>query len=47
VLPDGLIWQRYFRIVRGGSPEPPRELPVAGAIMRHFCAAGQETRRAK
>jgi len=32
--------------VRGGSPEPPRELPVAGAFVRHSCAAGQETRRA-
>jgi transposase len=32
--------------VRGGSPEPPRELPVAGAVMRHSCEAGQETRRA-
>jgi len=32
--------------VRGGSPEPPRELPAAGAFMRHSCAAGQETRRA-
>ena len=39
--------QRNFPIVRGGSPEPPRELPAAGAFMRHFCAAGQETRRAK
>jgi hypothetical protein len=44
---DGpLVRQRNFPIVRGGSPEPPRELLPAGAFMRHSCAAGQETRRA-
>jgi hypothetical protein len=42
-----LIRQRNFPIVRGGSPEPPREFPAAGAFTRHSCAAGQETRRAK
>jgi hypothetical protein len=35
-----------FNIVRGGSPESPRETPAVGAFTRHFCAAGQETRRA-
>ena len=33
-------------IPRGGSPEPPRELPRTGASPRYSCAAGQETRRA-
>jgi hypothetical protein len=42
----GLTRHRYSRIVRGGSPEPPRQLLVAGAIMRHSFAVGQETRRA-